>query len=262
MVDPDDIDLDQSMRVQDRVANGAYRITRGKHVVGEELWQVLRLRSGILRVMTEISMAWPVEHHHRVRYDVAEGWQIEALWIEVESQGTRFTGTFTPDEGETLRARVTSATIHRDESAKSKADQEAQPQTFRAAPSKLVRDERLPFPAGAQIDFNSPMFNYVILKRLGLDRSAAWQTTFNAIVITLPQLEPVLVKETYAWLDQQPPKDNRYTFPLWRYRITETGNPDAVTDFWTNERGIVAQQHVTLNGVPVDTAMTSYRWHG
>ncbi len=266
MTEPDEFDLDQTTRVRARAAHGAYRVTRGKTVIGEELWQILHLRNGMTRVMTEISMRWPVAHQHRVRFDLNEAWQPDNVWAEVESQGSRFNGHFTRESENVLHARTRRTVLQRQETPKNKpASDEPEPlQTFRSTPSKVILNEPLDFGNDAQIDFNSPLFNFVILRRLagaaGRVMEPGTVKTFGSVVITLPHLKPIRATQTYACVDQTPPKDKNFGYPVWHYRITEPGNAGAQTQVWANAHNIPVQMEVTLNGATHITELTSFHW--
>lgn len=266
MTEPDEFDLDQTTRVRARAAHGAYRVTRGKTVIGEELWQILRLRSGMTRVMTEISMRWPVAHQHRVRFDLGETWQPDNVWAEVESQGSRFNGHFTREGEAVLHARTRRTVLQRLETPKKKTPSpEPEPlQTFRTAPTKIILNEPLAFGDDVQIDFNSPLFSFVILRRLagaaGRVMEPGAVKTFGSVVITLPHLKPIRATQTYTCVDQAPPPGKTFGYPVWHYRITEPGNAGAQTEMWCNAHHIPVQMEVTLNGVAHLTELTSFHW--
>lgn len=262
MTEPEDFDLDHSTRVKARVAHGVYRVARGKTAIGEELWQILNLRNGMTRVMTEITMRWPVPHQHRVRYDLGAGWQPDNVWAEVESQGARFNGQFTREDENTLSAKIRRTVLQIVDTSKKKAPgEEPQPlQTFRSTPGKIILNEPLPFGNATQIDFNSPLFAYVILRRLGWQMETGTAKTFDSVVITLPHLKPIRVQQTYACVDTSAPKARAYDYPVWHCRITEPGNSGAKTDAWVNGHGIPVRMEVALEGVTHITELTSFHW--
>jgi hypothetical protein len=143
-----------------------------------------------------------------------------------------------------------------------KTDEPGPLQTFRSTPGKIVFNQALPFGDGAQIDFNSPLFNFVILRRLGGLMAPGQAATFDSIVITLPHLSPIRASQTYACIDQTPPQGQTFAYPVWHYKITEPGNTGALTEMWINGRGIPVVLQVKLKGQTHLTELTSFHWRG
>ena len=117
---------------------------------------------------------------------------------------------------------------------------------------------QLMFEPGAHIDFASAMFNYIVLKRLRLTPGAA--ASFSSVVVTLPSLEPLNIRQTYRYDADEPPGPDLTQPPPRRYVITETGTPDMMTTFWCDQRDIVQKQELMMNGVVHGCEIVNYRW--
>jgi len=263
-----DYTTDQSARIARRMAHGVYRITHAGQEVGEEAWTLLALLNGGYRVMTEIDLQWPTRNEQRVQLDVDDRWNILGLWAQIDISGVRRVAAYIPS-GNRLNVELTDLAISDEDQRSGKwrlrSDVNALnpiPPRLSAspimAPRRKVVQHQLIFEPGTHIDFASAMFNYVVLKRLGLTPGTA--APFSSVVVTLPSLEPLNIRQTYRYDADEPPGPDITQAPLRRHIITETGSPDMLTTFWCDQRDIVQKQELMLNGALHGCEIVSYRW--
>lgn len=263
-----DYDTDQSTRVERRVANGIYRLTHAGRDIGEEVWSVLALRNGGFRLMMEIELQWPVPHQQRAQLDADSRWSVQTLWAQVDLNRTRRMAMYAPAGG-ALDVEVVEARLRADEEHTGKkrvlraTSGDFNAEHLGAVSGKVVGRQHLPFTATTHLDFASAMFNFVALQRLQLPRDG--RMAFDAVVLTLPSLEPLQVMQTYCYERDEPlPGAMPFSPAARRYSITETGGSvgETVTTFWTDGHGIPLSQELTLEGAPHGCEMVSYQWQG
>jgi hypothetical protein len=261
-----DYSTDQSTRVSRRVAHGVYRLTHGGRDVGEEVWGIFALRNGGYRLMTEIDLQWPVPNQQRANLDVDTRWHPQALWAQMDINNTRRMASYVPS-GTTLDVQIVEARLHGDEDHSSKTKLRNQIAAMNpggdairpATPGKTVSSRQLPFTGNTHLDFASALFNFVVLQRY--QWSANGRVSFDSVVPTLPSLEPLQVPQSYCYEGDEALSAESST-PARRYTISESGTPDAVTTFWTDEHSIVLKQQLTLDGALHACEMVNYRWQG
>lgn len=253
IIDHDEYHSEDTLRVERRVADGAYRITRGEQLVGEENWAILALKGGGYRVMTELHLDWPRAHQQRAELDCDSDWNPLGLWAEIDLNGKRRSATYWIEEGGVLDVRITEGKL-------SATDERARNSNRPQPAPRVVFAHAYGFESGANFDFASALFNFVVLKRLqlGVGRGAS----FESVVVTLPSLEPVAIQQTYAYVRDEPLDRTTGTGIARRHTIREVDGEDAVTTFWTDANGIVIRQTVSLDGVPHGCEMIEYRWNG
>jgi hypothetical protein len=256
-------DTDQSTRVARRLAHGVYRLTHGGREIGEEVWGIFALLNGAYRLMTDIDLTWPIKNAQRAQLDLDARWNTHGVWAQVDINNIRRMASYIP-EGNTLSVEIMETRLH---------EHEEEQRNYRARlrnsggvlslePARLnsgatsgrtVLQQELPFDAATFLDFGSTMFNFVILQRLQLTLGSS--ATFNTVVLTLPSLEPLSIRQTYRYESDETLGND----PARRYTITETGSPGTTT-FWTDARGIVIKQELPLDGVAHICEMLNYRW--
>jgi hypothetical protein len=277
-----DSDTDQSTRVERRVAHGLYVLTHGEQDVGEEVWAIFAMRSGIFRCLTEIDQRWPVPHQQRAQLDVDEHWRVQALWAQVDVNAVRRMATYVPTEHR-LSIEIVEVPLHEEDEHASRTAQNRLIANRAAeagfglslprapvtphqvghpagANRRVVRRSEVPFQPDMHLDYASTLFNFVAVQRLRLERGS--QATFDSVVLTQPSLEPLSVRQTYAYVSDETITRNTNPVPVRRYTIRETGLPDLLTTFWTDEHGITLRQELLLAGLPYRCDMLNYRWNG
>lgn len=259
-MDDFDIDLDSADRISQRMAHGVYRITHGQKAVGEELWGIFGLRSGGYRLMSEIDLKWPVQNKQRAKLDLDANWIAKKLWVEMDIDTRRRLATYTPDLMHGMVAiHVAEMPLRYAEANKSRNDETS---FSLNAPDKgkAVYEDELPFDGQSYLDFASTLFNFAHLKRIGSRLQESNKAKIKAIVVKLPSLEPLTLKQTYEYVTDEPIGENQQLAHC--YTITESEGGSAKTTFWCNNRGIILKQQVTLNNQQHGCDLTSYRWLG
>lgn len=251
---PDDIETEDALRIERRLADGVYRILHGEEPVGEENWTILALKGGGYRLMTELRLDWPRAHLQRAELDCDENWNPQALWVEIDINGKRRSATYWIEQVGVLDVRITEQKLP-------VAEENNTGRRGRSAPEpRTVYARAFGFDPEANFDFASALFNFVVLRRLQL--SAGRSATFESVVVTLPSLEPVAIQQAYAYVRDEPLDRATGSGLARRYTIREIDGEDAVTTFWTDARGIVIRQNVVLDGIPHGCEMIQYRWSG
>jgi len=267
---PGDFDYvtDQSVRIARRMAHGVYRILHAGQEVGEEAWSLLALLNGGYRVMTEIDMKWPVHNQQRAQLDVDDHWNATGMWVQIDMGRSRRMAAYIPD-GNRLNIELTDLLINEDDQRTGKRRLHSSVNSLNPLPARLsaspsmapkntVVQRQLPYDAATHLDFASAVFNFVVLRRLQLTPGS--EASFNSVVISLPTLEPVSLRQTYRYDADEMPGPDITQPPPQRYIITESGAPDMVTTFWCDQRNIVLKQELTLDGAIHACEMVNYRW--
>ncbi len=270
-----DYSIDQTTRVERRIAHGQYALTHGGNDVGEEVWVIFALRNGMFRCLTEVDQEWPVPHHRRAQLDMDGHWNPRALWAQVDLNSTRTMGTYLATEG-ALDIEITSARLHEEEHAGRSHVMHNSPGASRFVNAELTRDSassnnanlgaqivwhnEIPFQPGTYLDYASALFNFVMLQHLRL--APGGHADFDSVVLTLPSLEPLRVQQTYARQEDETIILGSDQVPTQRYAITETASPNLLTTFWTDAHGIVLRQELALEGLPYRCEVLSYNWLG
>jgi len=272
-VDELDLTLDQTERISRRIAHGVYRLSHGRKPIGEELWGIFGLRGGGdqnashrggYRLMSEIDSRWPIPNQQRARLDLDENWMARKLWVEVDAGNARRTAIYEPD----YTARVVYISIT--ESLLRYADSKGRDGKHRGTPDSLqlsapeagkaVYDDQMPFDANTYLDFGSTLFNFAHLKRVDMSKDKA---SIRAIVVKLPSLEPLALRQTYEYVTEEPVNTALFSQQLAHsYRIFESDGGKAETTFWADAHGIVLKQEVNLKGELHGCELTSYKWVG
>lgn len=254
-VDQDALTSDDPLRVERRLADGVYRILRGEALVGEENWAILALKGGGYRLMTELHLDWPKTHQQRAELDTDANWNPVGLWAEIDFNGKRRSATYLIEPGGVLDVRITEQKLPTNEDASA-----GRRGLNRPGPApKTVLARSYGFDADANFDFASALFNFVILQRLKLSQGRTG--TFESVVVTLPSLEPIAVQQSYAYVRDEPLDRETGEGLARRYTIREMDGEEAVTTFWTDERGLVIRQSVVVDGEPHGCEMAEYRWN-
>lgn len=149
---------------------GSYTITRKNEVIGRELYTVTS-SSGVWRAEGRVELTFPVER--------TQGWAFE---IDEATREPRMMSAWIELLGERLEAR---------------GDRAAE---FFHFESKTLRGERkrdIPYARGTVLDFASPLFNSFVLSMLGRDLPLKKPVRVRAIALTVPELEPAVMVQTY-----------------------------------------------------------------
>lgn len=256
-----DIDLDTADRISQRIAHGVYRITHGKRVVGEELWGIFGLRSGGFRLMSEIDLKSPMPNKQRAQLDLDEHWQARKLWVEVDVDGRRRMATYTPDRpANLLFIQVSELLLRYVDSGRGGRSLDGPFMLNPPDKSKVVYEDEVPFDSQSYLDFASTLFNFAHFKRISNQLREKNKARIKAVVVKLPSLEPLLLKQTYEYITDEPVGDNLQLAQC--YTITESDGGSAKTTFWSNSHGVILKQNVALNGEQYGCELTSYRWLG
>src|SRR5512141_3351318 len=118
-----DYSLDQSTRVERRVAHGLYSLSHGGQDIGEEVWAVFALRNSAFRCLTEVEQKWPVPHQQRAQLDVDDQWKELALWAQVDLHNTRRMATYIPSS-KGVSIEIAEAHLHEEEERPSRTAQQ------------------------------------------------------------------------------------------------------------------------------------------
>ena len=200
-----DIDLDTADRISQRIAHGVYRITHGKRVVGEELWGIFGLRSGGFRLMSEIDLKSPMPNKQRAQLDLDEHWQARKLWVEVDVDGRRRMATYTPDRpANLLFIQVSELLLRYVDSGKGGRSLDGPFMLNPPDKSKVVYEDEVPFDSQSYLDFASTLFNFAHFKRISNQLREKNKARIKAVVVKLPSLEPLLLKQTYEYITDEP----------------------------------------------------------
>ena len=255
-----DIDLDTADRVSQRIAHGVYRITHAQKQVGEELWGIFGLRSGGFRLMSEIDLKWPMPNKQRVQLDLDENWLARKLWVEVDVEGRRRMATYAPDGvAGIIAVKVTEVPLRYVDTRSSRA---LDSQLILTAPDKgnVVYEDEVPFDRHTYLDFASTLFNFAHFKRIGNTLRETNKAKIKVVVVKLPSLEPLILRQTYEYVTDEPVGDSMQLAQC--YTISESDGGSARTTFWCNSRGVILKQNVELNGQQHGCELISYRWLG
>ena len=253
-IDHDDLASEDTLRIERRLADGVYRILHGEQQVGEENWAILSLKGGGYRVMTELHLDWPKTHQQRAELDTDANWNPLGLWVEIDINGKRRSATYLVEQGNVLDVRITEQKLPANEDTAG-----GRGRTRPAPPPKTVLARSYGFDPEANFDFASALFNFVILQRLKL--SVGRTGMFESVVVSLPTLEPIAVQQSYAYVRDEPLDRETGQGLARRYTIREMDGEEAVTTFWTDERGLVIRQSVVVDGEPHGCEMAEYRWN-
>jgi hypothetical protein len=234
------------------------------------VWAIFALLNGTYRLMTDIDLTWPMTNAQRAQLDLDARWNTQGVWVEVDINNTRRMASYIP-QGNTLSVEVMESRLHEHEEEQRNNRARLRntggvisPEPARLSASgvagKTILQQELPFDGSTFLDFASAMFNFVILQRLQLTLGSS--ATFNTVVLTLPSLEPLNIRQTYRY-ERDEALAGDATQPLARrYTITEAGSAGTITTFWTDARGIVVKQELLLDGVTHACEMLNYRWQG
>lgn len=259
---------DQSVRIARRMAHGVYRITHAGLEVGEEAWSLFALLKGGYRVMTEIDLKWPVRNEQRAHLDLDEHWNALGLWAQIDMGTIRRMAAYIPD-GARLNVELTDLPVSDDDRRSGRrrlrsnindthsTSAKLSPSPSMGSKSKTVQ-KQIGFDGATHLDFASALFNYVVLQRLRLAQGT--EATFNTIVISLPSLEPVSLRQTYRYEADEMPGPDLTQPPPRRYVITEPDAPGMLTTFWCDAHDIVMKQELMIDGASHGCEMINYRW--
>ncbi len=259
---------DQVARTAQRIAYGVYRITHAGQQVGEETWNLLALVTGGFRITTEINLKWPLHNRQRAVLDVDDRWNVHGLWVQLDIAGSRRKAAYIPN-GNRINIDITDLPVIDDGQRDGKLHMGrhlslsgARPYRLGASPNMTTRENgarrQLMFEPTTHVDFASAMFNYVVLKRLSLRPGT--EASFSSVVVTLPSLEPLNIRQIYRYDADELPDFDPTQAPLRRYTISEVGAPDLATTFWSDNHDVVHKQELMLNGVLHGCEIINYRW--
>lgn len=262
-VDPLDFDLqgelDQSSRIDRRIAHGVYRISHNKREIGEELWGVFGLKNGGYRLMTEIDLKWPVPNQQHARFDLTKDWHGDALWIQIDAEGARRIATYFV-EGDIVDVSVFEQPLrYPDNGHASRLPREQVDRLREHIPPRQVLSTQIALTPSTFLDFGSTLFNFAHLKRIALQ--AGQSVPMTAIIASQPDLTPLAIRQTYAFtrVEQVTNSLDGYGAAR-RYVITEEGDDAPVSTLWTDERGITLRQEVAMRGELHGCELISYTW--
>ena len=121
-------------------------------------------------------------------------------------------------------------------------------------------DDQVAFDANTYLDFGSTLFNFAHLKRVDMSKDKA---SIRAVVVKLPSLEPLPLRQTYGYVTEEPLSTALFSEQLAHsYRIIESDGGKAETTFWADAHGIVLKQEVHLKNELHGCELTSYKWVG
>lgn len=269
----DDLDLnsglDDSDRIDLRVAHGVYRVTHNKREVGEELWGIFRLKSGGYRLMSEIDLRWPVHNQQRARYDLNGDWTPRELWVQIDAEGVRRMATYAPD-GDAIEVAVQELPLRYADVGKGasknaakaalRAQRDNNDRLREAVPARTVLETRVPKTPATFLDFGSTLFNFAHLRALRLKVGGAAPMT--AVVPSQPSLAPLIVRQTYTFtrVEQIANAINGYTDGH-RYVITEEDERAPLTTLWTDHHDITLRQEIIMGAETHGCELVSYTWN-
>jgi hypothetical protein len=149
---------------------GSYTITRENEPLGRETFSITS-SSGVWRVEGRIELTFPAER--------AQGYVLE---IDETTREPRAMSVWIELLGERLESRGQRV------------------EQFFRFDSKTMRGPRrrdIPYAQGTVLDFASPLFNSFVLSMLGQDLELKKPVRVRAIALTVPQLEPAVMVQSY-----------------------------------------------------------------
>lgn len=259
-----ELSLDQTERITRRIAHGVYRLAHARKPVGEELWGIFGLHGGGYRLMTEIDLRWPIPNQQRARLDLDEDWSARKLWVEVDAGNARRTAVYVPDKLQRqVFITITESLLRYADGGKGGRSADGGLNLNLNPPdnAKTVFEKQLPFDENTFLDFGSTLFNFAHLKRLNLNDED--KVAIKSIVVKLPSLEPLPLKQTYEYVTEEPVSSGPFSSQLAHcYKITESDGGAAITTFWADAHHIILKQDVNLKGEWFGCDLTSYKWVG
>lgn len=250
-----DSGLEDSDRIDRRMAHGVYRITHNKREIGEELWGIFGLRDGGYRLMSEVDLTWPIANQQRVRLDLDALWSARALWAQIDANAIRYAASFTVDDDE-IDVEVRSQPLRYADAHRSQNDRFKE-----AAATKLEVAERLSRTANTLLDYASTLLNFAHLRLLKLPEGGSAEV--RAIAPAQPTLEPMVIEQTYTFtrIEQITSALSGYATAR-RYVITESGDRAPITTLWTDEHDIALRLEILAGAETHGCELTAYTWNG
>lgn len=189
---------------------GSYRITESGRTVGREEWKLFRdgdrivLRSRILREFPEPTL-------ENLRLELDPGWTYRSLVIILQGEGGYGRTYEGVARGDRWRAQVTTA-------------------------DGGIERWEFPWDPSRELDYRSPLFNGITLKRLGLAEGQA--ATPRVLLVEPGSYAPREVEQRYTREedDHVTVAAGRFHAPRYRYEAPATG---ARGTLWTDLRDTV-----------------------
>ncbi|GIV85549.1 MAG: hypothetical protein KatS3mg052_2556 [Candidatus Roseilinea sp.] len=259
----EDFDLDTSDRFTRRIAHGVYRILHNRRVVGEELWGIFGLCGGGYRLMTEIDLIWPIRNQQRAHLDLDHTWSARKFWVKLDLEGKRRVAHYTPS-GNELEIIIDEEPLRFGDPNRAPREQSSTPAVTTKA--RCLYASKVAYGSHTFLDYGSALLNFAHLRRLPLKPGA--QVQIEAIVVTQPSLEPLVLSQTYCYVrDEQITSLVQPFMVTRRYTIEEHvaggGNNDApFTTIWTDLHDVVIKQEVLLGKETHGCELVSYQWLG
>jgi hypothetical protein len=247
--------LEDSDRIDRRIAHGVYRITHNKRDIGEELWGVFGLRDGGYRLMSEVDLTWPIANQQRVRLDLDAMWSARSLWAQIDANATRYAASFTVDDHE-IEVEVRSQPLRYADTQRANHDRFKE-----AAATKLEVAERLPRTANTLLDYASTLLNFAHLRLLKLPEGGS--VNVRTIAPAQPTLQPLIIEQTYTFtrIEQITSALSGYATAR-RYVITESADRAPITTLWTDEHDIALRLEILAGAETHGCELTAYTWNG
>ncbi len=255
------IESGDEARIKTRIANGVYRINHNKREIGEELWGIFKLKDGGYRLLTEISLQWPVASSQRVRFDLEQDWAARVLWVQLDTPGVRRVATYAPDP-QNFGISVYEQPLRNGESRSRNGGNTLTTDSFRIAnPPRQIFHDSVGRSIATYLDFGSTLFNFAHLRALRLQLGTA--ASITTVVPTQPTLLPMQVKQTYTYTrDEQISCAVSGYAAARRYVITEDGDHAPISTLWTDAHDICLRLDIVMGTDSHGCELTQYEWHG
>jgi hypothetical protein len=262
-------DIEAIDRIDRRIAHGVYRIFHNKRDIGQELWGVFALKAGGYRLMSEIELQWPVENKQWLRYDLAEDWSPQLLWVQIDVDGMRRFTTYAPDADAAYDINIYEQSIrhaeHNDAVRKTTTAMKpvgSKPKTDQMnpiLPPRQILNRSFERSANMHLDFGSTLMNTAQLRQLGLKLGAS--ATMTALIPSQPSLEPLTVNQTFTRVEDVSSIMDGYASAR-RYVVTEEGEGAPHSTLWTDAHDIVLRLEIMMGNESHGCELVSYQWLG
>ncbi len=194
------------------LAEGSYQYSRRGENEGLEQWQISQMGHGGIIITAKAQFTGPSPYTRSYTYELDRAWSPVSLMMRLEQSGTSLITT--------QRLQGDKWVAHTE------------------GPAVTNGDLTLDFPAGHQVDFESPLAKTVILLRTRLQ--VGQEKDVDIVLVDPHSLTPNAGQEHYRCLSEDKVTVLAGTFPAVKYEISlpkaENAGPSEIT---ADHRGIV-----------------------
>jgi hypothetical protein len=255
------IEAGDEARIATRIANGVYRINHNKREIGEELWGIFALKDGGYRLLTEVSLQWPIACSQRVRFDLEADWVPRVLWVQLDTPGLRRVATYAPDL-QHFGISVYEQPLRNGDNRARNGGNTLTTDGFRNAnPPRQIFHDSVGRTLATFLDFGSTLFNFAHLRALRL--KVGGEVSITTVVPMQPSLLPMQIRQTYTYTrDEQMTNSITGFAAARRYVITEEGDRAPITTLWNDAHDVCLRQEIVMGTESHGCELVHYEWHG